>query len=82
MVVDKSRWKYDYDNRRDYRAYNYVAQFGRAHFTLECPFCFKRVTAYVWSLAGGGKKCPDCGAIHTSFGSFPLINKSKDDTET
>lgn len=35
---------------------------GRSTYTLRCPFCQGRVVAYVWSLAGGGKRCP-CGAL-------------------
>ncbi len=71
MEVDKSKWKYDYDNCQRYRAFDYINQFGKARFTLECPFCKTNVTAYVWSLSGGGKKCPKCGAIHTPYGSYP-----------
>lgn len=47
--------------------YGYSAEFGRANCQIKCPFCQTVVTAYVWSLAGGGKKC-SCGALHGSFG--------------
>lgn len=36
---------------------------GRTSVEVECPFCGRRVRAFAWSLAGGGKRCP-CGAIH------------------
>lgn len=35
-----------------------------------CPFCGEEVWAYKWSLAGSGKKCPQCGAKHGSFGTI------------
>lgn len=62
---------------RPHEKYGYSAQFGRANVQVKCPFCFHTVTAYVWSLAGGGKKCK-CGALHGSFGmTFAPIIKTK-----
>lgn len=29
---------------------------------VDCPFCDATTEAFLWSLAGGGKKC-SCGAI-------------------
>ena len=47
---------------------------GRTSVSIECPFCLTRFQAYVWSLSGGGKKCPGCGAMHASFGvAYPLV---------
>lgn len=54
--------------KKQYDSFNYRADFGRASIQVVCPFCNTRVTAYVWSMAGGGKKCPGCGAMHTGFG--------------
>ena len=34
-----------------------------------CPFCTTEVKAYIWSLCGGGKRCPDCKALFGSGGS-------------
>ncbi len=39
---------------------------GRSTCDIECPFCGITIKAYIWSLAGGGKRC-DCGVMHTSF---------------
>lgn len=40
------------------------SEFGTSSIDIECPFCQTNTTAYIWSLAGSGKKCPGCGAIH------------------
>ena len=45
------------------------AEPGRTRVDLRCPFCKATVTAYVWSLSGGGKRC-DCGALAGSGGVF------------
>lgn len=37
---------------------------GQSQVSIECPFCEKIFNAYVWSMAGRGKKCPNCSAIH------------------
>ena len=37
---------------------------GRSTVFVECPFCQTEVEAFIWSLAGSGKKCPKCGAVH------------------
>lgn len=44
-------------------------QMGRTRVVLACPFCSAHVTCFVWSLAGGGKRC-DCGAMCGSSGHF------------
>ncbi len=44
-------------------------EMGRTRIVLACPFCGLHVTAYVWSLAGGGKRC-ECGAMCGSDGTF------------
>jgi hypothetical protein len=40
---------------------------GRTTIIIHCPFCRSEVTAYLWSLAGGGKRC-DCGALFSGYG--------------
>lgn len=39
------------------------SEMGRSSIYITCPFCSVVVEAFVWSLAGSGKKCA-CGAIH------------------
>ena len=40
------------------------SEFGRSTVFVECPFCERQTEAYVWSLAGHGKRCsnPECRA--------------------
>lgn len=45
-----------------------TSQFGRSYFYITCPYCSTEVKAYIWSLAGGGKRCPGCKAMHTNYG--------------
>lgn len=42
------------------------AKNGRSWRNVTCAFCGAVVKVYVWSLAGRGKRCPGCGALHTS----------------
>ena len=44
------------------------SEIGRSRITIICPFCQARVVAYLWSLAGGGKRCL-CGAFLASTGN-------------
>jgi hypothetical protein len=64
----------DAEGRPHMRSATY-ALFGRSFCRITCPFCGARVKAYVWSLAGGGKRCP-CGALHGNFGM--TYKKSED----
>lgn len=59
---------------RDYRRTGRViSQIGKRRVEIECPFCNAVFWAYPWSIAGVGKKCTNCGAMHTSFGvAYPL----------
>lgn len=43
-------------------------QFGRTTAWVECPFCGEETEAYVWSLAGSGKRCR-CSALLGPFGA-------------
>jgi hypothetical protein len=58
------------------REFKVIARYpahGRTSVTIECPFCLSRFTAFVWSISGRGKKCSNCGALHTSFGiAYPI----------
>lgn len=46
-----------------------VSEMGRSTVFVTCPFCGRRTEAYVWSLAGSGKRCPnpECRA-HLCYG--------------
>ena len=50
---------------------------GRSYIYIECPFCGAKVKAYIWSLAGCGKKCTGCDAQFASFGMAYRIHKEK-----
>lgn len=50
---------------RLYTYSNVRARVGRTSLDIRCPFCEQRVTAFLWSLSGGGKRC-DCGAIFSA----------------
>ncbi len=42
---------------------------GRTLVRLTCPFCQADVEAYLWSLAGSGKRC-SCGALLGQLGAW------------
>lgn len=48
--------------------YGHRARHGKSSIMIICPFCDTHTEAYTWSLAGSGKKCDGCGAIHYSSG--------------
>lgn len=50
-------------------------QHGRSTVWITCPYCNFEVEAYSWSLAGSGKKCPKCGAIHTMY--YGTVKRTK-----
>jgi hypothetical protein len=61
--------KPDVKELRDHeRSGVHLASRGRSYCYITCPFCNAEVKAYVWSLAGGGKRCP-CGALHGNYGT-------------
>lgn len=31
---------------------------------IKCPWCESVTEAYAWSLAGSGKRCSNCTAVH------------------
>ena len=48
---------------RDFHKYGYMGEHGKSTFRVDCPFCgTRRIIVYAWSFAGGGKRCPQCGA--------------------
>ena len=71
----------------DKRIYTYTSGarlMGRSYIYILCPFCGTRVRAYIWSLAGSGKKCL-CGAKHTQLGGYSIketdVKKTKREIE-
>ena len=48
---------------------DYTHEHGRSRVIVECPFCGRANIAYIWSLAGSGKRCgnDDCRA-HLCYG--------------
>lgn len=53
-----------------------IPKSGGSYFNLTCPFCGTHNRAYIWSIAGGGKKCENktCRAKFDSFGNaYPRI---------
>lgn len=59
------------EERRDYRALGRTPlPCGRTMITIRCPWCNETFDAYVWSLAGSGKRCPNCRSLHTSASAW------------
>jgi hypothetical protein len=61
---------------REHKSFNYSGEFGRANCVIQCPFCGAEVKVYVWSLAGGGKRC-NCGALHMSGQTIKKLHNPK-----
>lgn len=55
--------------RRPHERSQTVKVFGRSRCYITCPFCQTTCLAYTWSLAGGGKRCPQCKAKHLNDGT-------------
>jgi len=49
--------------------YDYYPRFGKTSVKIKCPWCGSVVVAYVWSLAGSGKRCDTCPDVvhHTGI---------------
>ncbi len=45
---------------------------GKTKVSLTCPFCDDYVEAYLWSLAGSGKRC-ECGAVCGQTGAWKKV---------
>lgn len=58
---------------------NFRAEHGKSTVDVECPFCLQTTNAYVWSLAGGGKRCGTCkDVLLTSINAFKRFKKAED----
>jgi hypothetical protein len=78
MVVKTPKVKTGALNRspnaaRSFKFIRVISEMGKRRGLVHCPFCCFGFWAYVWSLSGGGKKCPNCGAMHTGHGqAYPI----------
>lgn len=45
---------------------------GGSYAIIECPFCGCETEARLWSLAGSGKRCSGCGAVHSGRPGTPV----------
>lgn len=68
----------DFMEQREMRAYRTRNERNSFPSTIEveCPYCSEWVLCYKWSFAANGKKCPKCGALHNTRGSFAPIGRS------
>lgn len=70
---DPSKYK-----SRQHESVEDLSHVGRSVVYATCPFCKRTVRAFSWSLAGSGKRCPGCGAIHGGQGT---TMKKREDKE-
>lgn len=60
------------------RPYAYSGSHGKSTALVDCPFCQeKAIIIYVWSFAGGGKKCPNCGAMLSNYNATRVKDVEK-----
>jgi len=70
---------YNLKNPKSYMIGSSTREFGTSHSIIICPFCDEEFKAYWWSIAGTGKKCPKCGALHGNSGyAVPVTNFNYD----
>lgn len=63
---------------KEHKCGNYYSMFGRSTIDIECPWCGDEVVAYVWSLAGSGKRCCTCkNVIHYTKTSARKLSKEE-----
>jgi hypothetical protein len=63
---------------QDYEVKELVTEVGKTRWRIVCPYCNTEVWAFIWSLAGKGKRCPGCGALHTwrsRHGDFKTVRE-------
>ena len=71
--------KYDMEAGRPFNNYGWNSKKGQSSTKIICPFCDFHFVAYLWSLYGSGKKCPQCGAKHCGSESmaYPVQKVAK-----
>lgn len=74
MIIDSSKLSHGIDSGEPVpegaAAHTVIdgnSEHGKSTITIQCPFCGSESVAYLWSLAGSGKRC-ECGALHDYFG--------------
>lgn len=55
---------------RSYESREIYRRPGRICVEITCPFCGEVFEGFVWSLAGSGKRCPGCRALHSLYGAM------------
>ena len=71
----------DMPGARPHTLRNPVSEMGRTRYDIVCPFCGTVVTAYLWSLAGSGKRCPKCRAMHGHWGYSRPADEPRGETK-
>ena len=67
---------YDREHPREWAGSSYRSEMGRSSILIRCPFRDASFVAYIWSISGGGKKCPHRGAFHGSTGQAYAVLKA------
>lgn len=55
--------------RVPYEILKTISSMGTSRHIIQCAGCRYEFTAYIWSLAGSGKRCPACGVMHHRTGA-------------
>lgn len=69
--MTKTTWEDFHKKGTVHKTYSYsrpYSEFAKSSIDIHCPFCEAVVTAYIWSLSGGGKRCDGCGAMFGTGG--------------
>lgn len=59
------------------RPNSYRSEVGRTSAVYTCPVCGTETRAFIWSVAGSGKKCSGCKLVLTQVGVW-IPNTHKD----
>lgn len=81
--IDASKWTQPYELNKSGNYYtaptpyyqDYRSTHARSTAITACGFCMTEHTVYIWSFAGGGKKCRNCGALMSP--NATLADKSR-----
>ena len=83
--IDPTRWLQDIEPEYRESFKDYImsqqlpillsSQFGRSQAEATCSFCGFIQRVYVWSFAGSGKRCDNCGVLLTHRHAFAEIKK-------